>query len=454
MKPCLLALASAGALLIAPVRRVILGSAIFMVAVGASTVSAGEVVLYRFNGGDDGANPYAASLFDTRGAIYGTTTQGGGPGNNGTVFKLTPPRPGSSPSTPWTETILHKFTGNDGAYPSSGLIFDSHGALYGTTSNGGSGYGVVFELTPPVAPATEWTARVLHAFTGGADGATPTGFNETSAGLLIDTGGALYGTTTFGGSGSGVVFKLTPPISPSAGWTETVLYNFTGGLDGGNPTAGLISGSTGALYGTAANGGNGNGVVFKLTPSRPGLSPPGPWTYTTLYRFNGTDGSFPVNGLVFDNRGALYGVTDQGGHGSGVVLKLTPPPAGSPPATLWTETVLYNFDSPDAYPRGNLIFDQSGALYGETGLGGSGGTGTLFKLTAPRPGSPPTTSWTHTVLINFTGGADGGYLPGNLVFDRFSGDIYGPSAGGGNANLGLVFKMTGLFCGSGGCPMR
>jgi uncharacterized repeat protein (TIGR03803 family) len=154
---------------------------------------------------------------------------------------------GSASAAP-TETVLHSFTGSDGAVPVTGLIADRAGNLYGTTVGGGtSSDGVVFKLSPG------GTETVLHSFTG-SDGAVP------EAGLIADRAGNLYGTTVGGGTSSdGVVFKLSP------GGTETVLHSFTGS-DGLFPEAGLIADRAGNLYGTTENGGASSiGVVFKLS---------------------------------------------------------------------------------------------------------------------------------------------------------------------------------------------
>jgi uncharacterized repeat protein (TIGR03803 family) len=379
-----------------------------------------EKVLYRFLGGSDGANPLASLTIKSSGALFGTTSAGG-PFNGGTVFKLKPPVP---PATTWTEKVLHSFGGpatsrtfaSKGAPPGTGnggirapdvlpactlgrdFSFLSAWALShpkplnGTTnadplvstgSQGGHcGHGGVFQLAPPVPPATTWTETALFDFDGKSDGGTP------SAGLIADSKGALYGTTQLGGTGNcagigncGTVFKLTPPVPPATTWTETVLHNFQGGNDGANPVAGLVFDSAGALYGTTQSGGGpaNGGVVFQLTPPIP---PATKWTKRVLYRFTGgSDGAFPEAGLIFDSKGALYGTTTAGGTlGNGVVFKLTPP---VPPATKWTETVLYSFNEPPDgnFPVAGLIFDSSGALYGTTMGGGAFGFGTVFKVT-------------------------------------------------------------------------
>ena len=127
----------------------------------------------------------AGLIADNEGALYGTTTIGGG--GAGTVFKLTPPAKGQ---TAWTETVLYRFTGSDGGSPYAGLIADDSSALYGTTIFGGiSNSGVVFKLTPPAKGQTAWKETVLYNFKGGSDGSYPT------AGLIADEQGALYGTT-------------------------------------------------------------------------------------------------------------------------------------------------------------------------------------------------------------------------------------------------------------------
>jgi uncharacterized repeat protein (TIGR03803 family) len=237
-----------------------------------------KTLLYNFKGGyvngPDGAFPQQALIFDGSGALYSTTSLGGA--GVGTVFKLTPP-PGGG--TPWIETILHSFSfaanAVDGNFPYGGLIFDPSGALYGTTEAGGSlpscspeCNGTVYKLTPPPSGGAPWSETTLYTFWRlGSAGGTPFGT------LIFDADGALYGTTGGGGSlpscspeCNGTVYKLTPPPSGGAPWSETTLYTFTGGSDGGGPLAGVIADSNGNLYGTTAyGGGSGYGTVFELT---------------------------------------------------------------------------------------------------------------------------------------------------------------------------------------------
>ena len=199
--------------------------------------------------------------------------------------------------------MLHNFNcnGTDGAYPEAGLIFDTAGNLYGTTSEGGTyGYGTVFELTPQAGGG--WTEQVLHNFNG-TDGAYP------YASLIFDAAGNLYGTTSGGGTYSyGTVFELTPQAG--GGWTEQVLYNFNGdGTDGANPYAGLIFDAAGNLYGTTLRGGTyGGGTVFELTPKRAGAGRRRCCITSTPM----SDGYYPYGGLIFDAAGNLYGTTSRG----------------------------------------------------------------------------------------------------------------------------------------------
>ena len=335
-----------------------------------------KTLLYAFTNGTDGAYPNGGLIIDNSGALYGTTNDGGGGGGPGKLFKLTPPPAGK---TQWTYAVLHSFgSGNDGIHPIAGLIMDSSGAIYGTTAHGGGYgyYGTVFKLTPPPAGNTQWTETVLHRFPSGStsDGAGP------YAGLVFDSKGALYGTSYFGGTlGFGTVFKLAPPAPGTTAWIETVLYSFKGLTDGVHPVADLSVDSNGALYGTTPYpGGRDCGTVFKLTPPPPNQTQ---WSKTVLYDFsNGVNGCDPEAGVILDSKGALYGTTKDGilNLGGGTLFKLTPPAAGN---TQWTESVLYAFQNKtDGYgPVSDLIFDKSGALYGVTSLGSSV-AGAVFKL--------------------------------------------------------------------------
>ena len=240
-----------------------------------------ETVIHSFSG-TDGADPRAGLIMDSSGNIYGTTA-GGGSLSAGTVFKI---------DSSGNFSVLYNFNptnGTDGADPYGGLVMDSTGNLYGTTQAGGTspGYGTVFKID------TNNNENVLHSFTL-ADGAFP------YAGLVRDSTGNLYGTTTSGGTGGyGAVFKIDPAGNYSP------LYNFTGGGDGEHPYGGLTMDSSGNLYGTTFQGGSASvGTVFKIDPSG---------QETVIHNFTGSDGSYPYDGLILDSSGNLYGTTTSGG---------------------------------------------------------------------------------------------------------------------------------------------
>lgn len=397
----------------------------------AQTPSSTLTTLYSFSGENgDAAGPYAGIFYGANGALYGTTAWGG-VYNSGTVFQLTQAEGGGA----WTETILHNFGGlDDGAYPYAGVVADAGGNLYGTTNYGGSaGMGVVYELTPPAAPGGAWTESVLHTFTG-ADGAYP------YASLTFAASGALYGTTELGGSSNyGTVFELAPPSAPGGVWTETVLYNFSGGGDGCCPYAVPVIGANGALYSTTVAGGSsGKGTVFKL--SRP-VSGSGPWTETVLHNFNGNDGGFPYAGVVLGANGVVYGTTAgsvNAGNGSAFELS---PPTGT--GKVWTETVLHKFTgkADGGAPHAVLYAGASGILYGTAFGGGTGkrfnGSGLLFQLKPPAGSG----GWTESVLYTFQGGADGA-SPNAALTPGANGVYYGTTLGGGTFGQGTVFAFT------------
>ena len=342
--------------------------------------------LYQFTGGNDGALPASDPVIGPDGAIYSNTIAGGqGTCNSigvlgcGTIFKLTPPATFCrSVTCPWLQTVLYRFTGGaDGQVPSGDLVFGQDRNIYGTTVHGGNsgctiGCGVVFELA---STNGTWTQSVLYTFTGGADG------REPQAGVIFDNLGRLDGTTWLGGDftnncpnlGCGTVFQLT---HSGSGWTENVLYPFQGGDDGYRPATNVIIDSSGNLYGTTLlNGANLGGTVFELTPS--GQS----WSFNLLYSLLGDEG--PLGKLIMDAAGNLYGTTyADGAQLYGSVFKLTPV-GGS-----WMYTSLHDFTggSDGAYPVGGVVLDAAGNLYGTASQGGTstnctGGCGVVFKIT-------------------------------------------------------------------------
>jgi uncharacterized repeat protein (TIGR03803 family) len=272
--------------------------------------------IYLFSGTTLGA---VDPVFDQAGNLYGTTRSGGS-GENGSIFKLTPPADGGLGR--WTETDLYSFTGgSDGRWPWSGVIFDAAGNLYGTTQFGGdSDLGTVYELSPS---GSGWILNTIYSFHGGDDGQQPDG------GLIFDRFGHLYGTTAGAGvAGGGTVFELTPN---GAGWSFSVLYGLSGPLNNG-PQAALTMDAAGNLYGTTENGGTHSfGSVFELMSMNTG------WVYTDLYDFRyppagiRSKGLFPNGSVTLDANGNLYGTAAIGGitngdclPGCGVVWEITP----------------------------------------------------------------------------------------------------------------------------------
>jgi uncharacterized repeat protein (TIGR03803 family) len=241
------------------------GGAVFAVqppAVGETRWT--EKLLHRFSGGKDGFRPFSGLIIGAGGVLYGTTSLGGNSACNcGTVFALMPPAAGK---TRWTKRVLHSFDGADGSYPDSALLMDGAGNLFGTTVSGSRSAGTVFQLVRPGLGETRWSHRLLHSFGRHHDG------NYPEAGLIIDARGVLYGTTGAGGdSGFGTVFELSPPAAGETQWTETVLYSFKDGNDGDRPTGDLIMDPNGVLYGTTYIGGvSDRGTVFQLSPPAAG----------------------------------------------------------------------------------------------------------------------------------------------------------------------------------------
>ena len=210
----------------------------------------------------------------------------------------------ASAGASWTETVLHNFgsTQFDGTDPIAGLVIGRDGKLYGTTYTGGrSDAGTIFSLKPPASPGGVWTETVLYSFSGGNDGGAP-----YFGSLVMDGAGVLYGTTETGGTQlTGTVFSLTPPTAPGGAWTEAVLHNFIA-RSGKLPLGGLAMDAAGNLFGTTSSGGaHDAGTVFRVTPQG------GSWTYTVLhdFTFNGSNGEVPYAGLVLGPGGLLFGTT-------------------------------------------------------------------------------------------------------------------------------------------------
>ncbi len=409
-------------------------------------------LLYQFHN-PSGSNPNGLVL-DAAGNLYGTT-QNGAAGNAGVAFKLDPSGNrttlftfpggpyvqgpmcslildpsgnlygtmalGTNASTYFTlrtgyvfrvspsgvMTVLGQFPGGPNGYSTTaGLLRDPAGNLYGSAPYGGkNGAGIIYELN-----SQGYTP--LYEFTGGADGANPWG------GLARDDAGNLYGATRFGGaSGWGTVFMLN-----TAG-NETVLYSFTGGADGAMPEGGIIRDGQGNLYGTTYSGGAyvAWGCVFKLSPSG---------TQTVLHSFQTSEGFSPATGVVRDAAGNLYGTTyaGPGQSGRGIVYKLDP--AGN-------ETILHKFlpNTGDGFaPYAGVVLDAKGNVYGTTAFGGVNNGGIVYKLDS---------TGHETVLFAFSSAAQGLGPEGGLALDK-SGNLYGTTAFGGSNGAGTVFELNAL----------
>jgi uncharacterized repeat protein (TIGR03803 family) len=343
----------------------------------------------------------------------------------GTVFKI---------DTSGNETVLHSFNGKDGYQPQADLLLDSSGNLYGTTAYGGNpicdnggGCGTVFKV------GTGGKLTVLHAFAGNDGG-------NSTASLIMDAAGNLYGTTAAGGNGNGVVFKLSQT-------GETVLHMFTSGSDGAQPHAALVRDPAGNLYGTTLTGGSTTcspqcGTIFEVGKFG---------TETVLYRFRpgrANDGGIqPFAPLIAGGLSSGYGTTAYGGdyfcqpnnrHGCGTVYKFD--------ATGETRLYAFSGGADGAWPFGGLVRDAAGNLYGTASIGGDlscpavqnqMGCGTIFKVDP---------SGNFTVLHTFMG-SDGASPEADLHLDA-AGNLYGTTYGGGDlscssgAGCGTVFKLT------------
>lgn len=385
-----------------------------MLMFSTAAFAASEQVIHDFAGNE--ANPVAGVVFDGAGNLYGTTY--GRTRSCGDVYELSPSSNG------WQEKVLYKFKcGNDGGYPTAGVILDGQGNLYGTATGGGTHqHGVVFELIPQTGG--RWREKVLYNFTNQKDGGQPNA-------VVFDSTGNLYGTTFSGGAGSfGVVFKLMPQSSGK--WKATVLHTFHG-KDGEFPVGSVVFDAAGNLYGAVpGDGTHSKGILFQLSPAGNGK-----WTYSILHSFSGgSDGAGPVATPIFDSSGNLYATTLGGGPaGWGTVVMLTPGGNGQ-----WAEQVLYSFTggSDGGGPECALVLDAAGNLYGTTYTGSSGtGFGTVFEL------SPSNNGWSETVLHTFTFSPDGAHPVAGVVFDT-AGNLYGTTTVGGTTrfHLGTVFEVT------------
>jgi uncharacterized repeat protein (TIGR03803 family) len=369
-----------------------------------------------------------------------------------------------------TETVLYNFCSLggvcvDGATPLSPLTPDGAGNFYGTTLNAGSrfgSYGNVFELSPNGRGG--WTETSIYSFTGGLDGAHP----EFSP-VVFDTVGNLYGTTLEGGElGYGVVFELSPV---KGGWTQTTLYSFINGADGGYPLSGVIMDRAGNLYGTTFSGGSGNfGTVFELSLSDQA------WTEQTIYSFSASS-SYQPSRLAMDAGGNLFGaaglsvfelspngggtwtpttihtffgsffgldgtpVVDSAGNIFGTIMHendtkkyLAEVYALSRENGAWKMDILQSWKN-GVGPGAGVVLDTFGNIYGTTLASGTSGDGTVFELVHVSG-----KGYQQKVLWSFNG--TDGAAPFATLFRDSSGNLYGTTAQGGTIGAGTIFEVT------------
>jgi uncharacterized repeat protein (TIGR03803 family) len=321
-----------------------------------------ENTIYTFTGESDGTHPNSRLIFDSAGNLYGTTYGNyyGGTGY-GTAYRLSP-----NPDGSWSFSLLYTFGqgSKDGIRPSGTLAFDANGNLFGVTNKGGTpNLGTIFELTPK--SGATWQETVVHSFIGGEDGSYP------SDGVVFHNSN-VFGTAAYGGGGTacngqgcGAIFELSP--NGKGGWTMTFPHRFTGTVDGEQPL-GLTFDSAGNLYGSA-NGGNkttdcpfGCGVVYRMTEKSNGV-----WTFTHLHYFNGGNGLDPEAVLIGSN-GEIYGDAESGGSGMGVIYELDPT-ANFAETVLYQ----FSGGSDGGEPTSRLTPDNAGNLYGTGTYGGGGG---------------------------------------------------------------------------------
>jgi uncharacterized repeat protein (TIGR03803 family) len=327
--------------------------------------------------------------------------------------------------------VLHVFNkAGDGQAPMAGLKADAAGSLFGSAEFGGAnGFGAIFMLKPPASGKTNWTETVVFSFADGDDGGFP------GSPLFIAGNRDLVSSTLMGGSANqGTIFQLSAPSSAGDPWTEKILFNFQGAPDDGSgPLGPQLRGQNGMTFGTTSSGGASNcGTAYRLMPGSDG----DPDQETTLFNFTcGTDGGRPQEGLITDGKGNLFGTTETNGAlNNGVVFELTPATGGS---SEWKETTIFDFNVTDgAQPVGNLLF-FNGSLYGVTFQGGQFGQGVVFQLTPPTQTGG---SWTETVLHSFSGRTDGGEPQSGLLPDG-KGGFYGTASQGGTTGNGNFFHL-------------
>jgi uncharacterized repeat protein (TIGR03803 family) len=399
----------------------VLGAVMFALVVTPSTWAADTLtILYSFQGGSDGAEPWSGLISDAAGNLYGTAA-GWGAGTNGVVFELSRTSSGA-----WSETVLYSFAGgSDGSNP-VGIVFDGKGNLFGLTRLGGDSLcacGTIFELSPNSGGG--WTEQVLYRFSV----STPSSPLNSPT---LDSAGNLFVVTPNGGAGGrGAVFELSPNVN--GGWTGRTIYSFskTSGLPSWGP---VTLDSAGNLYGTTQNeggpDGGGKGTVYKLSKTAWG------WNFTLLYTFRGPRGAYPVGTVVFDSVGNLYGTTSEGGATNhGTAFELSPTTQGQ-----WKETLLHDFTGgrDGAIPWAGPTVDSAGNVYGVT-TGSATAPSTVFMLSPS-----PLGGWKFQVLADLP--ATNGYFGFAPLLNDAAGNLYGVSLGAGNSKCeggcGFVYELA------------
>ncbi len=431
----------------------------------AVTADAADKLVHAFRG-SDGALPLAL-VADSKGNLFGVASTAGTGSNStctslgsacGTVFELSPNADGE-----WKTTVLYNFTGGSDGNSPSDLVIDSAGNLFGVASQGGNGAGcayrngcgTVFELSPG---APHYSFTVLHAFTGGRDGALPSYIVRDSAGDLYVTNASGGNKQTLCGNGCGTIFRLVPY---GTGYKGSTLRVFNWGFN--NPEAAAPNGRltldpAGNLYGVAGGGvfnDNWNtsfGTVYELIPTASGQ-----WKEVVIYDFcpnsvNCLDGTSPAAGLTFDSQGNLFGSTTAGGQfGNGVIFEL------SPSSGAWSYNVIYNFTggADGGLPVSPLTLGNDGEFFGTNASGGNSNClcGVAFKLQSVSG------AWNLGVLHSFSGGSDGANpnTANGLVLDSL-GILYGTTVFGGietppcNGLCGEVYELTESASATGATP--
>ena len=393
-----------------------------VVSLGPAATAQTYSLIHSFTGAN-GAFPKAGVTLKG-GSLYGTTTEGGAPYAFGNVYELT--RLGDN----WVPSSLYIFTsGQDGSGSQARPVFGPDSHLYGTISDFPS---EVFKLTPPLSICRTancfWKLGVVHQF-GVGDDLEGLGYGD----LVWDAQGNIYGTADFAAQQpyAGAVYELSPSGNT---WVETTIYYFQGSGDAGAPESGVIFDKSGNLFGAAAGGAHGAGAIYELTYVA-GVG----WTEKVIYSFtNPADG--PPAGVTFDNSGNLFGVTSGNYQGNGgTVFEL------SPSGDTWTYKLLYTFQWTGGGKCGTpgparpLAIDAAGNVYGTALCDGAYQAGHVFKLTNTQNG------WVYSSLYDFTGAADGAAPVSTVTIDT-DGTLYGTTSGGGSNNCaggcGVVWKIT------------